>query len=301
MMLRRLAALPVLLALTLLAPAEGLPAPKAADCELLAAAAVWPGDVGSLAPCPGIGPGSALVLRIGPYSWLPAQVEEAYCSMAFVVTDGTDLYVATAGHCVEDSLGVPSLGERVSAHGVPGTFGTVAYQWCEGQAANGGCAAGTDFGLIRIDADKRSYVHAEMCRWGKASGVYTATSGSGFVQHYGWGLVLGSSTHLGANKDDVHVMPGNPATQARQGLLVDPTFTASSALIETAGISGDSGSGVLATSQIVVPGLTAPEAKALGVFTHVSVGGIGIVQRLDVSLAKAGADMGKTFTLVTEL
>lgn len=308
MILRRVAAIPVLLLLSLPLAATA-PAFAGDACAGLLAAIGEPQE--PVSPCPGIGPGSALVLRVGPYDpWMPLQLEEAYCSMSFIVTDGTDLYVSTAGHCVEDSLGVPTVGQRVSAHGVPGEFGTVAYQWCEGQAANGGCGAGTDFGLIRIDADKLDHVHPEMCAWGAPTGgIVTTRPSEGYVQHFGWGLVLGSLSHVGVNKDDAHVVVGNPATQARQGIvmpsaLADATFGSlrnRAVIVETAAISGDSGSGVMYTPTPLVTGLAEPEPQALGVLTHISVGGIGVVQRLDVSLARAGSEMGKTFTLVTSL
>ncbi|HVE91977.1 MAG TPA: hypothetical protein VNE62_06730 [Actinomycetota bacterium] len=245
---------------------------------------------GSLAPCQGIRPGGALILQAGPFDFV-------YCSMAFIVTDGTDLYVSTAGHCVEDSLDVPSLGERVAAHGV-GQFGTVVHQWCEGQAANGGCGAGTDFGLIRIDADKRSFVSASMCHWGAPSGMFTAHDDNlREIRHFGWGAGLGGAD-VGVRSGDVLVQPGNPATQARKGvgfIFSEPDF----AVAETAAISGDSGSGVLVTELPTVPGLEQPQAKALGVMTHISAGGLAFIQRMDLSLARAGTEMGRSFNVVT--
>ncbi|HWG90987.1 MAG TPA: hypothetical protein VNZ52_09100 [Candidatus Thermoplasmatota archaeon] len=268
-----------------------------------------------LNPCPGIRPGGGLILRAGP-------LEIVYCTMAFVLTDGQDLYVATAGHCVEPSLGAPGLGERVAAIGVPGTFGTVVYQWCEDEALNGGCGAGKDFGLIKVDANKRGYVTNAMCHWGAPTGgmftafddpvdydpaaaledptpeappaEWIAPTPKMSIQHYGWGMVLGNPS------GGLHSTP-NPATQAREGLLLqysNETYV----LVETAAISGDSGSGVLVMD---LPGLhrlpmmPAAAPKALGVLTHISVGGVGFVQRLDVSLAKVQADKGWTLTLYT--
>lgn len=243
-------------------------------------------------PCGGIRPGGLLSIK-GAYFGVTSDF--SYCSMAFIVTDGTDLYVSTAGHCVEDSLGVPSLGERVSAYGVPGTFGTVVYQWCEGQAVNGGCAAGTDFGLIKIDADKHAYVDPTMPAWGAADGgLFTAhDSVPRQIQHFGWGVGIGDVGGVAG------VPTGNPATQARTGLLLDASQV-NYALVETAAISGDSGSGVLV---MPVGSNLASDAspQALGVLTHISVGGLGFVQRLDRSLEKAGDEMGTSFTLVTEL
>ena len=284
------------------APAQG----HAPGCGHPVMAGLVPQHDVSAAPCPGIRPGGALILRFTP-------MEMVYCTMAFLVTDGADLYVATAGHCVDPSLGVPGLGERVSAHGVPGTFGTVVHQWCEGTDSvgeltgdlvrGGGCAPGTDFALIRIDADKRAYASPAMCAWGAPTGgVFTQQAAIYadaplVVQHFGWGMGL-AAADLGWNWGGVFAQPANPATQAREGLLIETDETI--ALVESAAISGDSGSGVLVTGLPDPLTLTEPAPQALGVLTHISVGGIGFVQRLDFALARAGAEMGTTFALVTE-
>lgn len=241
-----------------------------------------------LAPCPGIRPGGALVVHP-----LGKGVDMAYCSMAFIVTDGEDLYVATAGHCVDPAAG---HGPRFSAHGVPGEFGTLAYRWCEGTDARGeGCGVGSDFALIRVDEDKRQHVSAAMCHWGAPTGGLFRGWDSELraVQHFGWGVVVGDAS---ANVATV----GNPATQAREGLGVDFSDPGYAVLVTPATV-GDSGSGVL-----VVPfdpeeraPLTPDERpQALGVLTHVS-GGVVYAQRLDASLLRAGMALGKPLRLVT--
>lgn len=285
----------VVLALPLVAvaaPAAVAPSCDEAHADAIALGLVPEFDV-SAAPCQGIRPGGALILRAGP-------IEMPYCSMSFLVTDGESLYVTTAGHCVEDSLGVPSVGDRVSAHGVPGTFGTVVYQWCEGAALNGGCSVGTDFGIIRIDDDKRGYASAAMCGWGAPTGgTFTGEHGvmddARVVKHFGWGMGV-AAPDAGINFGGVFAQPANPATQAREGVLVESS--GDTALIMTAAFSGDSGSGVMVTGLPDVAGLTEPEPQALGVLTHISSAGI-YVQRLDTGLARAGAELGKTFTLVS--
>jgi len=271
--------------------AEGAPAKDPFACAenpLLAGAQiipVVPTNHPVASPCGGIRPGSALTIKAGSFDFM-------YCTLAFIVTDGTDLYAATAGHCVDPSLGVPGPGQRVSALGVPGTFGTVAYQWCEDQAVNGGCGAGKDFALIRIDADKHSYVNRAMCHWGAPTGgLFTAKDQTlRTIQHFGWGMFLGEAS-------GVMVTVGNPATQAREGLGLDFSEGYTYAFVHTPAISGDSGSGVLVGDfDVAVYGALA-NPQALGVLTHITVGGFAVVQRLDVSLAKAGVEMGKTFTL----
>jgi hypothetical protein len=244
----------------------------------------------ALAPCRGIRPGGALILRSGP-------LEIVYCSMSFIVTDGTDVYISTAGHCVDEEFGVPSLGERASAHGVPGTFGTVAYQWCEGRVSNGPCTQGADFGLIRVDADKLDYVSREMCTWGAPDGLHTTGVELGReIRHFGWGMGV-AAADVGANVDGRTIQPANPATQARRGVGAFGEAGTSHALIRAPAFSGDSGSGVLISEPIGQVTLKEPPAQALGVLTHVRSDGIVVVQRLDASLARAGADLGGTFTL----
>lgn len=296
-----------LVALSVLAVAQGagvaasIPNAAFPDCDDAIAVSLggslpaYPVDHPTLNPCPGIRPGGALVLRVGPYQFGPApfQMDFVYCSMSFIVTDGADLYVATAGHCVDRATSGFDVGDRQQALGVPGTFGTVVYKWCEGQAANGGCGAGRDFGLIRIDADKRAYVNAAMCHWGAPTGgLFTEFDREmRSIEHFGWGIGLGDPT------GGVGFPVGNPATQARRGLTLDAT-NETFVLVETAAISGDSGSGVLVAPLDLSPLARADAPQALGVLTHISVGGIAIVQRLDASLERAGDALGKTFTVV---
>lgn len=247
-------------------------------------------------PCPGIRPGGALVMRVGPFQFGPApvQMDFVYCSLAFIATDGRDLYVATAGHCVDNATSGFDVGSRQQALGVPGTFGTVVYKWCEGTAANGGCGVGRDFGLIKIDADKREYVSAAMCHWGAPTGgLFTAKdSTTRSIEHFGWGIGIGDPA------GGVGFPTGNPATQARRGLALDAS-NATYVFAHTAAISGDSGSGVLVAPLDLSPIAIAQDPQALGVLTHVSVGGFAFVQRLDVSLERASATLGTNLTLVT--
>ncbi len=243
-----------------------------------------------LAPCQGIRPGGALILRAEPFEFV-------YCSLAFLVTDGTHVYATTAGHCVAEEFGVPTLGEQVSAHGVPGTFGEVVYQWCEGEALNGGCGAGSDFALIRIDTAAKHFANPAMCTWGAPSGIFTASDETPReLRHFGWGLGFGGGA-AGVGTSERTIQPGNPATQARRSIGFD--FSRSRAVLGAgAAVSGDSGSGVLVSELPELPSTDQPAPRALGILTHLGAGTI-VIQRLDASLAKAGEAMGKTFTLWT--
>lgn len=221
--------------------------------------------------CIGIRPGGALVLKAGGF-------ELAYCTMAFIITDGTDLYVATAGHCVDEELGVPT--EDIQAHGVDEPIGDLAYQWCEGSDSLGqGCDAGTDFALIRLNEEVHDEVEAAMCHWGAPTGgiFEQRDTQPRTVQHFGWGMVLGEPA-------SPLIVAGNPATQDREGIGVD--FSQETyALVESPASSGDSGSGVL-VDELDTPLQVREDPQALGVLTHVSATGV-IVQFLDESLAKA--------------
>lgn len=243
----------------------------------------------ALAPCQGVRPGGALILKSG-------DLDLVYCTMAFLITDGKDVYLTTAGHCTLEELGAPSLGEDTYAHGVEGPIGKVAYTWCEGQAANGGCGGGTDFGMIRLNANGIKHATPAMCDWGRPSGLFGAFDDVvRELRHTGWGSGVGG-LGVGTRINGELVQPANPATQSRHSFGVDfsdPTMV----LGWGASIPGDSGSGVMVTDLPALPSTAQATPKALGVLTHISAAGLLIVQRLDASLAKAGKDMHRTFTL----
>ncbi len=93
------------------------------------------------------------------------------CTMNFVFTDGTDLYVGTAGHCTY-------VGHRLGATGV-GRFGTTVY--------DAGSSLQGDFALIRVDADKHHLVNPTLCRFGGPSPVPPSPAPGGIYHIYGWG------------------------------------------------------------------------------------------------------------------
>jgi hypothetical protein len=242
-----------------------------------------------LAPCQGVRPGGALIVRSG-------ELDIVYCSMSFLVTDGRHVYVTTAGHCTLEEFGVPSLGQPAYAHGVEGPVGTVAYTWCEGRAANGGCGAGTDFAMIRLNRNGLAHASPVMCTWTAPAGIFTERDFTvRETRHFGWGTAVGGAG-AGTRTNGQLIQPANPVTQSRHSLGFD--FSDPNAAIGWgAAIPGDSGSGVLVTELPSVPRLDQPEARALGTLTHISVGGLMIVQRLDASLRKAGRDLGVALRL----
>ncbi|MGB0652047.1 MAG: trypsin-like peptidase domain-containing protein [Thermoplasmatota archaeon] len=194
-MLRSLAILPLLLAA--LAPSVALEAPFHGDADPTLAA--WlPAGLDCLLPvqlplppdsptealpeptaqtCSGIRPG--------------AKFSNRGCTMAFVLTDLTDTYVATAGHCVRE-------GQRMSAHGV-GAFGTVVFD------SDG---LDRDFALIKVDADKRGLVNPAMCRWGGPTTMGAPGVPGALYRVYGWG---GETRHHDDTRarSGVELMPPN--------------------------------------------------------------------------------------------
>ncbi len=242
-----------------------------------------------VAPCQGVRPGGALIVKSG-------DIDIIYCTMSFLVTDGIDVYLSTAGHCTLEELGAPSLGEDVFAHGVKGAIGKVAYTWCEGQAANGGCGGGTDFGLIKLNANGVKNASPVMCTWTAPSGIFgDHDTLVRETRHFGWGSGIGA-VGAGTTLNGRIVQPANPLTQSRHSLGID--FTDETIVLGWgAAIPGDSGSGILVTELPNPPSLVQPKARALGTLTHISAGGLMIIQRLDASLAKAGRDMHRAFKL----
>lgn len=260
---------------------EGCEAPDAADTleggPTLATA--HDTDPSSVA-CSGIRPGGALVQRLGP-------VENVYCSIAFLFTNGTHTVAATAGHCVgEESL--------VQVHGVPGYAGEVVFRMCGGSSsATSGCQVGQDFALIEIYPEKTGYVDPAMCTWGAPDGgVQESPTTFRLGQHFGWGIGFGQA---GATVNHEIAGVGNPATQARAGPV---TYTDDGFVhVASAASPGDSGSPLM-TRNMPTDGSVHGEQTALGVITHISVGNNVIAQRLDAGITNAEDELGTDFTLL---
>lgn len=109
------------------------------------------------------------------------------CTFNFVFTDGTDLYIGTAGHCIAE-------GQRASAEGV-GEFGTAVFSTAAG--------FGQDFALIRIDDSMTDQVQATACTWGGPTGVDDGDSLPGEVLYEtGWGIATDATPET---RNRVHV------------------------------------------------------------------------------------------------
>lgn len=136
------------------------------------------------------------------------------CSFNFVYEDQAgDLYIGTAGHCVDE-------GQYVIPADFDRAIGTVVWDAYDD---------GLDFALVSIDADLYDLVEPSVRHWGGPTGVATQqdTSAGDVLLHYGNGVYFRESELL------------RPRTAA----LVDHTEERYCAM---AGIyGGDSGSGIL--------------------------------------------------------
>lgn len=164
-------------------PIIELPRPTAQETALI------------LEECPGIRPGARL---------------SNWCTMNFVFTDGTDIYIGTAGHCTS------FVGQRMGAWQGPSPFGTVVYRHYGG--------VGYDFALIRIDEAFHDQVDPNICTWHGPVDSEPTTHEHQPVHHYGWGLATA----------------GNSYERARTGTLIYATDT--TIHFESFASGGDSGS-----------------------------------------------------------
>lgn len=168
--------------------------------------------------CTGIRPGARVSTPIG------------ICTLSFIFTNGIDLFAGTAGHCIR-------TGQTASVGGL-GVFGTAAWS-----SAGGGI--GNDFALIRVNANLRDQVSAEMCDWAGPTGTFAGPTLSGIgVVHTGHGL---------------GVVAAPPRPRSGVGL----SWGATSFQWAGNGAIGDSGSAVR-TEGVV----TNDDGDALGTLTH---------------------------------
>ncbi len=119
----------------------------------------------SFEACQGLRPGARMTAPSG-------------CTLNFVFSQGGDLFIGTAAHCVGGT------GQRVSAAGV-GDFGAVVFDGWE----NNPSAIANDFALIKIDAQHHDDVDPALCTWGGPTGIGSPGSllDTDLLLEYGWG------------------------------------------------------------------------------------------------------------------
>lgn len=124
------------------------------------------------------------------------------CTLNFVVTDGSDLYVGTAGHCA-------SLGDPLVVAGAPGAHGSVVFD-----------AARRDYAFFRIDPASHGLVDPTMSRFAgptrgpTGANVRDPLAGE-MVYHYGHGVSAGSMEETRARAGPVVLMADNPVGALR--------------------------------------------------------------------------------------
>lgn len=301
----------VLLALAattaLAAPASTQGSPVA-PIEWVSAAATWTCDAIVLDPAGE----AAYDNACGTGGAIRPGVRSGGCTLSWVVTDGTDLYITTAGHCggVGASFGVAGVG----------TIGTVVFRESNFDLTNL-----RDWAFIRIDPALHAQVDPTMVHYGGPFGAGSAAGldpvrppvpGDGVLQ-YGHGRGLGEED----------------ATKARAGVVaaVLPTAfaypgevgggdsgspvrfaTGEAAGIAVAGgglLSGDNRGFVPAQCASVeanAPGACAPyweacsrlDGACAGAWRPEGIYGAVLVTRLDVAIAAFEAWLGKDVSVV---
>ena len=180
------------------------------------------------------------------------------CTLNWVVTDGTDLFVGTARHCTG------ALGEALFVTGVASPVGVLVFR-------------GTlDSAFYRIDAEDRGLASGTMAGWAGPSGVAPLGPHPGqAVLQYGWGV---------ATQDQ-------PAARGRAGEVVFAHLNGSTFLYAGQVTGGDSGSPVrLASGEALghVVAAVAPNGQPTVV--------VGVTLRSE--MLALGASLGRPVTLV---
>ena len=191
------------------------------------------------------------------------------CTLNFVVTDGTDLYIGTAGHCA-------SLGDALMVDGAPGVHGSLVFDSTTRDAA-----------FFRIDAGSRGLVDPTMSRFAGPTKGPTGVNVRGalvgeLVYHYGHGVSAGSMEETRARAGPVVLGSDNPigALRSNQFLFVSSAN------------GGDSGSPVrLATGEAA--GILVAAGPVLGYNPAVL-----FAVPFDRAMQELGVALGTTMTLV---
>jgi hypothetical protein len=233
-------------------------------------------------PCNDWAPGG-LVDASCPAPIHPGARMDNGCTLAWILTDGTDLYAMTAAHCT--GWGVP-----LRVDGVDRDVGTLVYRGPDDQWAAG--RFGNDSAFFVIDAADRGLVDGSLAVFGGPRGTPMLGSpapGQPLVQ-YGWGV---------ATKDV-------PEARGRPGVTLYAYPTDHQVIWASGGVSGgDSGSPVMTadgeavgiTSAGVFEGSVACLVQCLPVSDPTA----HVVFSVSLGTEKASLEraLGKTLTLVS--
>jgi hypothetical protein len=235
-------------------------------------------------------------------------VRSGGCTLSWVLTDGTDLYITTAGHC-------GGVGTAFSVAGV-GTIGSVVYQ-----EANFDFTNLRDWAFIRIDPAVASFVDPTMVHYGGPFGagalagldpVRPPVPGDG-VLHYGHGYGMGQEDGTKARAGVVAaVLPTAFAYPGEVG-GGDSGSPVRFATGEAAGIAVAGGGLVSGDNRDVVPAYCAPapptcaaasdacgrtDGACDGVLRPDGIYGAVIATRLDVAIQAFEGWLGKDVRVV---
>ena len=234
-------------------------------------------DVAS-SPCPGLRPGS----------WISTE-SRGRCTANFVFTDKKELFLGTAGHCVQ------KVGEPVLSRSMGVIFGKVTYRTrparpAESKDAPPSMAFDHDFALIQVFEKYRDFVDPQACAWGGPVGLFTGRRiDMTEVRYMGFGTGLGS-------------IPGTdesqPLTYARRGEAPEISDPGAFRFIGPA-TPGDSGAPVLLEDRLAlgiatVTGISLTVDPA-GTSLNGTVGG----GRLPTLMKDASTEMDRPIFLVT--
>lgn len=211
-------------------------------------------------PCSAVAPATLADTSCAPiHPGAGVYVSGAFCTMNFVVTDGVELYVGTAGHCVSGTGGRARVAGGLS-------FGTVVLDGARG-----------DWAFIRVDAEDRDKVDPTLAQWGGPTGIRAPWFAGEVVFHYGHGASLGQV----------------PETRGRAGDVLLAGAESSSFLFAGSVDSGDSGSPVmLATGEAA--GIAVATIFLEGVPVPVT-----FASRFDLAVDELSDALGKPVAIVS--
>jgi hypothetical protein len=163
----------------------------------------------------------------------PGALINNICTTSFLFSDGTDLYISTAGHCIATN--------QPATVGKLGHIGNAVF-------STGSGGVGNDFAIVKLLPSKHALATAEMCDWAGPTGTFGFTSsilGQETVQT-GYGSVVG--------------YPPIVLAPPRPKVGVGVSWGATSFTWVGSSIPGDSGSAIRLES-----------GNALGTVTHISL------------------------------
>ena len=204
------------------------------------------------------------------------------CTLAWIVTDGTDLYAATAGHCVG------ALGEPLSLAGDATSHGSVVFKGVN------------DSAFFRIAPASHGLVDGAMRQWGGQTLAVTGVAHRNPLPgepllHYGWGAYTKNDPELrGRPSVALAAVPGTQYTDFALVFFASPGLS-----------GGDSGSPIMtATGEAVgiVSAAVFPVGLACGATGVCPVdapGQVGVAVSMHTEMKHFSRTLKKPITLVT--